>query len=642
MAVHYSFANYGNAYGVKTKSLLERRKNQLRLKQLANKAPARHRKGFNNGKGNVTFLAHSASAQKVYFNAAYSESRFANFRDDGGYLQREAASKDGETSYGYNQHSNQAPIAKTMHAWQVSGDPRYWKFKISPPRGCDIDLTKLCKEVEKRINAHWGAEVEQIYVNHYNTATKHSHVAMRGIDVNGTEVILYPLYVSEGIRHMVEEIATDMIGLRLPFEIELERANLLEVSHPIEMDKELLSLAKANQGEIEIEGEPFKSRSEERARVNKLTRLTYLNEIGLAERKPGSSHTWLIDMDLRSKLETMARSKDLKKRLIEGQADITNPDADFVVDQIDDGKRVTGRLVGFNLEDTSKSRYFLIESIDGKVRYIDDIDHIQINSSRKPRVGEIVSVLGTTNPATRELQGYLFNHGKLADLVQDESDNQLDVDCFYFIDAKDGDFVKKGIERSDSLEADDAIHKDRKEVTFNLEPVYTGYFEHDYRNALLGRMKKLEQQKAIEPVEYTRDKYRLDYDIALRIQIRAQQRELGIKTLSEYRMSSDSKGFKDAVRNPDQEIVYSGEIISPRLQNKLGEEYVILKSESTRHFAIPIQTKQAGLFKKGDKVEAKSFAWRKEDEINVSYRLDLKDKDQQLESEYNKDAGMEL
>ena len=64
-----------------------------------------------------------------------------------------------------------------------------------------------------------GSGLEWVAIDHYNTDNPHVHLLVRGRDLDGRSLRIPRDYLSSGLRHRSQELATQRLGLRSDREI---------------------------------------------------------------------------------------------------------------------------------------------------------------------------------------------------------------------------------------------------------------------------------------------------------------------------------------------------------------------------------------------------------------------------------------
>jgi hypothetical protein len=140
-------------------------------------------------------------------------------------------------------------------------------------------------------------------VNHYNTDSPHAHIVIRGLDVTGQEVRMAREYVSHGLRHRAEELATQELGPRpararaQQLQREVVREGYTSLDRALERRAVggVLRLTASQRLDVPLH-EAFNAR------------LNVLETLGLVER--AGRREWRLSARLRPELEQMARRSE--------------------------------------------------------------------------------------------------------------------------------------------------------------------------------------------------------------------------------------------------------------------------------------------------------------------------------------------
>jgi hypothetical protein len=144
----------------------------------------------------------------------YSPNRITGqWRAHGRYIARESV-RQGRLVGAYGNQGEGVAPADVLDRWQRAGDPRLWKMIISPEFGERIDLDRLTRELMGRIEKDPGRRLEWVATTHFNTEHPHVHVALRGINADGSSLDLKRDYIRNGIRSIAEDLCTRQIGHR--------------------------------------------------------------------------------------------------------------------------------------------------------------------------------------------------------------------------------------------------------------------------------------------------------------------------------------------------------------------------------------------------------------------------------------------
>jgi len=176
----------------------------------------------------------------------------------------------------------------------------HYKFIISPERQ-DVDIQALVKTLVKRMEAATGFRFNWVAAEHTDTAHKHAHLLINGVDKNGKEVEFDKVFKTHTVRAFCRSICTTLAGQRTQEEIKASVENSYSKCRYTILDDAL------HEREHTVADHPaFESRvSADDALLIK--RLNYLCDLGLAARVPDTKKTFLMEKGWKKKLKAMGR-----------------------------------------------------------------------------------------------------------------------------------------------------------------------------------------------------------------------------------------------------------------------------------------------------------------------------------------------
>jgi len=221
--------------------------------------------------------------QRSIVKASYAPNRRRGaWGAHGVYLAREGAQREGERGLGFDAERNDVDLAATLRAWQRAGDERLWKFVVSPEHAASLDLREHARKLVGHMQRDLGTRLDWVAIDHYNTDNPHVHLLVRGRDGGGRELRIPRDYLSFGLRHRSQELATQRLGLRSDREILAARSRAAERVQFTELDRALLR--RADPHRIVSYRDPVPPRGPQRERyTHELRRLQFLEDSGLAE-----------------------------------------------------------------------------------------------------------------------------------------------------------------------------------------------------------------------------------------------------------------------------------------------------------------------------------------------------------------------
>jgi len=330
--------------------------------------------------------------QRSIVKASYAPNRRRGaWGAHGVYLAREGAQREGERGLGFDAERDDVDLAATLRAWQRAGDERLWKFVVSPEHAASLDLREHARKLVGHMQRDLGTRLDWVAIDHYNTDNPHVHLLVRGRDGGGRELRIPRDYLSFGLRHRSQELATQRLGLRSDREILAARSRAAERVQFTELDRALLR--RADPHRIVSYRDPVPPRGPQRERyTHELRRLQFLEDSGLAEKV--GTRTWRLLPGMETALRQAQLAGDIVKSLARHLAHVTDLRAPLVVTPLEIGTRITGRLVGRGWTDELQDRrYLMLEGTDGRLHYVPlPPAPERIVTARTPRIGDLVTL----------------------------------------------------------------------------------------------------------------------------------------------------------------------------------------------------------------------------------------------------------
>lgn len=289
----------------------------------------------------------------------------------GRYIAREGAQSEQERDQGFTAKGG-VPVGKTLEEWQAKGDPRMFKFILSPEFGKDMDMVKFTKDYMAKLEKDMGVPLEWVAVDHYNTDHPHVHVALRGVDKRGNELLVQPDYIKKGLRHRAQEAATEQLGIRteqqqhLAFDREVGQRRFTTLDRMLQ--KKAVETPDGN-SYVNFNDKLPKSETAKKMRIFQIRRMVALEKMGLAN--PTGHMQWALSNDMESTLRKMQESGDILKTMYSARDIASDPRMPVrKVPTMQPGQVIEGRLIATGQEENSGKSYALLESLDGIVHHI--------------------------------------------------------------------------------------------------------------------------------------------------------------------------------------------------------------------------------------------------------------------------------
>ena len=330
--------------------------------------------------------------QRSTVKASYARNRRGtSWSAHGVYLAREGAQREGSKGLGLNQERDDVDLAGTLREWQAAGDQRLWKLIVSPEHAASLDLRAHARELVGQMQRDLGSRLEWVAIDHYNTDNPHVHLLVRGRDLDGRSLRIPRDYLTSGLRHRSQELATQRVGLRSDREILAARAQASERTQFTELDRALLRRADAR-GVVSYREPVPRPGPWRELYTHELRRLQFLEESGLAEKI--GARTWRLLPGMETALRQAQLAGDIIKSRARHMAHLSDPRMPLVVSQLQVGTRVTGRVVGSGWADELQDRrYLMLEGTDGRLHYIPQPPATERTSGpRQLRIGDLVTL----------------------------------------------------------------------------------------------------------------------------------------------------------------------------------------------------------------------------------------------------------
>ncbi len=231
------------------------------------------------------------------------------------YIGRESASLDGEHGVFYDAAHEGLNARQIVKGWEQ--DRHHFRLIVSAENADDLPELKLyIRRMMAGVQRDLGTPLQWLAVDHYNTDNPHTHVLVRGLKQDQTDLVMPRKYISYGLRFQAEKVATEMLGPRSADDIRREHDNQIKAERFTALDRMIersLEAGEAGQaGRIDLHPDkPIGFAVDDRKRV--LGRLQFLQTMDLA--KKGRGTWWILDPEFGSKLRDLGRRNDLIKTL---------------------------------------------------------------------------------------------------------------------------------------------------------------------------------------------------------------------------------------------------------------------------------------------------------------------------------------
>jgi type IV secretory pathway VirD2 relaxase len=326
--------------------------------------------------------------QRVSVRVTYSRNKNpGQWKAHGRYIARDTATHEGDPSRaGFDVTRADLNVGSVLDAWQRAGDERLFKLIVSPEFGERLDLQDHTRKLIQRMERDLGTRLQWVAAAHFNTEHAHVHIALRGIDQNGSPLRMPRDYIRSGIRSHAENLATESLGFRTERDAaearqrEITQARYTSLDRIIQRSNDGQSSSFTITTDITAHGLSDRERS---LHQDLSARLAHLEKMGLA--KSVASQQWAVQGDFETVLRTLQRTVDRQKTLAAHGAFLSDPRLPFEITNIRDLKAVEGRVLLHAEDEVSGRRYLLLEGTDAKVHLIYHTQEIE----QARRVGKL-------------------------------------------------------------------------------------------------------------------------------------------------------------------------------------------------------------------------------------------------------------
>lgn len=301
------------------------------------------------------------------------------------YLVRDGVTRDGQPAKLYDRDGEDVDGA--AFTARGAGDRRQFRFIVAPEDGADLsDMRGFSRDLMEQMERDLGTKLDWVAVDHFNTGHPHSHVVVRGKDEFGKDLIIAQDYLTHGLRHRAQDLATLELGLQTQQEVARKREAEIAAERFTDIDRSLVADMNAERT-VDFRPSPGQV-SANPSDTLRQGRLRTLERMNLAQQvSPG---VWRLSEDLEPTLRAMGERGDIIRamsRAISRRGREASPET-FVIDPAGEASAPkAGRVIDKRLPDELGDRIGLVvDGIDGRVRHVE----VDGDTAAEIRIGAIV------------------------------------------------------------------------------------------------------------------------------------------------------------------------------------------------------------------------------------------------------------
>lgn len=306
------------------------------------------------------------------------------------YLRREGVTRDGAPAEMFDRDGAADPAA---FAERCQDDRHHFRFIVSPEDAGSLDdLRATTRDLIAQAEKDLGTRLDWVAVDHWNTDHPHVHVLIRGVGVDGRDLVIDPDYMTKGLRQRAEALVSLELGPRSPEEIAASLDREVAADRWTSLDRTLRGRVGPD-GLVDLRppadgGEHVPPRLVGRAQ--------HLQRLGLADEQGGR---WRLADDLELRLRALGERDDIIKTLHRAIRDADRDMADLRIQADTLEAPILGRLVDRGLHDELSGRaYAVVDGVDGRLHHFRLRD---LGATGDTLIGGIVEVRARQSPGEK-------------------------------------------------------------------------------------------------------------------------------------------------------------------------------------------------------------------------------------------------
>jgi len=288
------------------------------------------------------------------------------------YIQRDGTDERGGRAevYGSNgiehEGENERETLASSIAKDWKDDRHHFRFVVAPEDGAQLsDLTAYTRDLVSAMEAELGTKLEWLAADHYNTSNPHTHLVVRGVRDDGSDLVIPRGYLARGMRRQAEQLVEIELGPVSQLEGRVRLAKTVDADRVTDLDRALQR--RSDNGIVDLSGPAPRGRLWHRQLLVK--RVRHLATLGLAETIGGGK--WTLAENATDRLRQMGERGDIVKALHRsmkiGEPRIITEDNIFDPTKLG-AEPKTGLVRRYGkIDDTRENGFIVIEVGDGRL-----------------------------------------------------------------------------------------------------------------------------------------------------------------------------------------------------------------------------------------------------------------------------------
>jgi hypothetical protein len=279
------------------------------------------------------------------------------------YLTRDGKGREGGPPSLYSQDQAEVDAMGVVRASQE--DRHQFRMVVAADDAPEYeDLRPYIRRLMKQVTRDLRVELDWVAADHFDTGNPHTHVAIRGRDRSGSDVIIAPEYIKHGLTERASQLVSLDLGPSDSQNLGPSRSRLIEYEGPTEIDQDLL--VSSDLDGLVASYDPNGWQQSARA-----GRLKFLGKLGLASGEPHGR--WRLEPHIVDRLHQIEHLNEKAREVDRSDIDDLYPaaQANPAKGDIPGARNMIGRVI--SVEAASGSAVLMLDGVDGRVhRYVLD------------------------------------------------------------------------------------------------------------------------------------------------------------------------------------------------------------------------------------------------------------------------------